>query len=1210
MDTHSGPAVMAENSAPSVTPEAAAAPAPADVTAVEDSTAICSCESVGETATASATATATPTLTVATSAEEEMGLLRDWESQRSSAAAVATTPTTHATATVLIGNDGEQLATRAFPVARAVGAFMGAVAGHIHDHIHDHLLQQQQQATAMTASAATSATNDSGTDFMEPRQRASSSTQSLPHIECLSIRSEGGMPSRFHNNNDNSHVTAARAMSSMGDLPLVNNFDSVRTVPAAMPNSLSMDRGEINNQNIYNDSMEDQNAEYVLIDGDLVMLPGYVPNEHEREGLEEYQRDQDYIMRPSCQPKPVRKGVRGLRKWIKKKVVNRHKKEKDKLQQHQQQHHLPIANSISTANSATNTSSLRRPDESLVTNSSYSPNASQCESMDPQQTAMLNEALPPGSPASHAVQNNKKSSRNKSPMRGWSMKSKKSNSDYYLNHVSKKEDKKKRKSWRRQELKRSIKDEIHSSVRTAQQDYNESSPTRQSNRDAKLPSTGVPAAAEQQQQQQPDIRFEEPSLNDLRAQEHIQDPNQNYNHNDYAMSLQQQDPQQQQLRPQHQPYGYDALSAVSPPPPALPPMSGPPSHQHSVHASFVGNVDQVPEDCCMLEGSLRAEAYIENTAYYAAYYDDKKDEPAYSVLNPDVDYKVDKADAPDVDYMLQRAAQESATDVLESSWGENDDDDYQDNLDPLAHPSAYPFPSRTIASPGGTKSVGMSCPLSTAKVTDELVHNDVLKVVMVGAPNADKASLGRAIRQSNKKPKRRTTLGVDVHSWAPDMGSQEPVKFSIWDVQGASREDGSANFGADPGIQSLFFSSNSLYLLVWDLAADNKKTYGRDLLLNQLDQEDDDDDDDEDDEEENEFLFEEAKRQADLALQADIEKRVLSWVECIARRGSGSSILPVAVIPEDMDTVEATRRCELMQDMLEHHIDRYQGDHSAPKLLIGMDHIMCVRLALNEGIHELQELLIGIATMATVFDHVGTPVSNNIVKVLETVRRLKQDHKLVRVDHLLAELGKHTLSYDDVTGALHFLSSIGEIMYFGAEHDELLSRYIILSRKWFVSALSCILRNDLKRELTETRRFMNMQCIYSNQQFPENPLIQSLTNGSASSCPLLSSADTNMLWLSMQFMREAVDRSSQLNENSTTASTMFGFLERLLVQSGVFLPLQVSHSIDDSEVYFVPCLMATATENNDVWTFKSSESWMTTLCHSWLFRSVQQSLHC
>ena len=82
---------------------------------------------------------------------------------------------------------------------------------------------------------------------------------------------------------------------------------------------------------------------------------------------------------------------------------------------------------------------------------------------------------------------------------------------------------------------------------------------------------------------------------------------------------------------------------------------------------------------------------------------------------------------------------------------------------------------------------------------------------------------------------------------------------------------------------------------------------------------------------------------------------------------------------------------------------------------------------------------------------------------------------------------------------------------------------------------------------------------------------------------------------------EAADRYSQLAENSTSAPSMFYFLERLLVRYGVFMPLESSTSLSQSDVFFVPSLLVEASPR-DVWTYKSSDSWLTTLCHTWLLR--------
>jgi hypothetical protein len=523
-------------------------------------------------------------------------------------------------------------------------------------------------------------------------------------------------------------------------------------------------------------------------------------------------------------------------------------------------------------------------------------------------------------------------------------------------------------------------------------------------------------------------------------------------------------------------------------------------------------------------------------------------------------------------------------------------------------------------------------PLSEAVMAQaqpwQTVYNDTLKVVMVSAPCVDKSWLARKLRNSHRRSRKRTTLAVDVHYWRPPVSvpavagmpkdEEKPtsLKCSIWDVQGASVpafacDDGDSssrsNFGAHPGTQSLFFSAQSLYLLVWDLARHNTKTMRRQSLQRAQDSDSDDDSEDEDDDHDyqDDFVLEEANRQADRALHADISHRVLSWVDVIARRGPRSAILPVALIPDDMTEQEIKRRCNMMQNLLEEHVHRFSMDPIAPKLLAGTESVLCVNYGSGEGIHQLQETVMAIATDSSrsVFSHVGTPVPHGTVEVLESIQRFKEDHKLILLDHLLCDIGSF-LEVDTIVQALHFLSSIGEILYFGTDEDDVLSRYIILSRKWMVSALSCILRNDLKRELSETRRFMNMQCIYSDAKFGENEVTRTLVTDTGSSVPLLSDEDANMLWHSMSFMREAADRHSELSETSAAAPSMFHFLERLLVNSGVFLPLGASHtnaSLDRSQVFFVPSLLSQA-DPRDIWTYKSREGWMTTLCHSWLFR--------
>jgi hypothetical protein len=654
---------------------------------------------------------------------------------------------------------------------------------------------------------------------------------------------------------------------------------------------------------------------------------------------------------------------------------------------------------------------------------------------------------------------------------------------------------------------------------------------------------------------------------------------------------------------------YAAAAAVPASLLASPPAAAAATREESVTASFVGTADGVLEAGIVLPA---AEAFIEG--YYNSDWDEKlkRDDAIPASLVPtDTDYKVDKEHAPDVEAMLRRAEQETLVDL--------------DMMSDISNMQQQPRRKR-----GKTVS-GVSIPLSQACPTDDLVHNDNLKVVLVGSPGVDKTSLSLAIRQSNKKPKVRKSFGVEVHTW-----TASDIRFHLWDVQGATpaprktsvgshfsgnsigggfdsrgSSGGSSgcyesisgpDFGAHPGTQSLFFSSQSLYLIVWDLACGNPHTHP---VL-------EDDSDDEDDH--NDWSREEANKQADRALREDIESRVLSWVDRIARRGPRSAILPVGLIPDGMPASEAQRRCDRLYELLEAHMAWYEDNERAPNVVLGdSKNILCVNYSRNYGIEQLQETMIAIATdtSSSVFTHVGTPVPNGVVEVQDLLGRLKEDHKLMWVDHIIGELGS-SVPVEDVINALCFLSSIGEILYFGSEGDEVLSQFVVLNRRWLVSAISCILRNNLRQELVESRRFMQMQCLYSEQEFAENEITRTFANGAASNCPLLSGEDAQMLWQSMNFMREAADRYWQLNESSTAAPTMFYFLERLLVHSGIFLPLGVARDalgagVNRDEVYFVPSLLSRndpgdVWTSKDIWSYRNSDSFLTTLCHSWLFR--------
>ena len=162
-----------------------------------------------------------------------------------------------------------------------------------------------------------------------------------------------------------------------------------------------------------------------------------------------------------------------------------------------------------------------------------------------------------------------------------------------------------------------------------------------------------------------------------------------------------------------------------------------------------------------------------------------------------------------------------------------------------------------------------------------------------------------------------------------------------------------------------------------------------------------------------------------------------------------------------MSPLECKRRCDIFQTLLQKYTQQRlaSGYSTPPKVLTGAETILCVSFDTSMGLESLEETILAIATDSSqaVFDHVGTPVPKGTTQVLEAAKRLKRDHKLILVDHIMGDLHKSDLSVDNVIEALQFLSSIGELLYFGSLHgDEVLSRYVILSRKWLVSAISCM----------------------------------------------------------------------------------------------------------------------------------------------------------
>jgi GTPase SAR1 family protein len=373
---------------------------------------------------------------------------------------------------------------------------------------------------------------------------------------------------------------------------------------------------------------------------------------------------------------------------------------------------------------------------------------------------------------------------------------------------------------------------------------------------------------------------------------------------------------------------------------------------------------------------------------------------------------------------------------------------------------------------------------------DQVTVNDTLKVIFVGMAMAGKTSMIKRLMEGEDAviPKRdERTVGVDIYEWDPkedkryehidsriqlqDKELEETcgdvnVKFSVWDFAGQH---------VYHATHELFFSQRALYVLVWDMGATNSATMRRKnsrdnergafkLSYDSSDEESDDDD----------FTSEDEARRADRALERDIDEKVQFWVDCIQSSAPGAAILPVASFDDlfsDNSNEEAKRRCNIMkQRLLRHEERRIKGikdrlqeycdqnrandegalrlrkllcSYTRPKLIFGNDEedsVVRVSGTKYTGFATLTERIINLATgrdkgqwRYPIFrGHVGARIPRMRLEVRMAVRTLRDRFKVVEWGYFINQLrDRGLMSVEDISDALHFLTNIGELSYFG-----------------------------------------------------------------------------------------------------------------------------------------------------------------------------------
>lgn len=467
-----------------------------------------------------------------------------------------------------------------------------------------------------------------------------------------------------------------------------------------------------------------------------------------------------------------------------------------------------------------------------------------------------------------------------------------------------------------------------------------------------------------------------------------------------------------------------------------------------------------------------------------------------------------------------------------------------------------------------------SVPLSKATENDAFVHSDTLSVVVLSSSPDDHRWLARRLCNvvDDFSEEGQST---DAHELNLKVETGTTVRFVVWNspLEMCSDEHEQEDFemGALPAVQSLLFSSRaSIYVLEWDLAGN-------------------------------------ASCLTDQELRSDITNRCLVHLDSIAKYSSDSAVLPVALIPESLSSAEINRRInsfhEILKDRVEEHNDKTGNRTVLHYLVDAPDGVPRVnRFGGATGIEQLQQR---ISDSVSIFQHIGKPVpSRAYVRVHNALTKLKQSHKLVKLGGVRASLGGD-FSDVQIANALKSIANTNGYLYYG-DRDKELSNYMVLDRRWLVSALACILRSDLRSnfryEIDSTRASL------LTDSYQEHRTVKALIGGLGSNCPLLSSSDARMLWRDIVSSKVlgGTHSSSPLENSAATDNAVFVFLERLLVYSGIFLPLQsdrdASPALLGQSLYFVPSLVPQDETPQELWTYKVTSATMTTLCHAWQFK--------
>lgn len=391
-------------------------------------------------------------------------------------------------------------------------------------------------------------------------------------------------------------------------------------------------------------------------------------------------------------------------------------------------------------------------------------------------------------------------------------------------------------------------------------------------------------------------------------------------------------------------------------------------------------------------------------------------------------------------------------------------------------------------------------------------------------------------------------------------------------------------------MQSLYFSPDSLYIIAWDLAVNNK-LLSEHYIMNASDDDSDGDSDDE---------FEKAERLETKrhAINHDIDENLLYWLDVIAELNfAGCVIMPVVVNSGNLDLEEIKQRCGMLKERLESHQKRYQASSSLPRITYGLkDAVPIVSLNEDNGIDDFRRTILEVSSIdnlskASCFKDHFKPMSPMILSVQDAISVFRsKGHKVVRFDDVFLEISKRppivdNFSKDLVRDAIGFLSSTGDILYFGDQIShcskrQYLKKFIVLKPQWVSAAIDAAITSK------------------NIQSFRDQDL-------SSTSARLIKKGFENLyiekneaihIWEQSMYICE----ENKLNGDTSSNDLCF-FLQQICEHAGIFVSMGNGET---SSHYLLPRVLAEPSDYGCPWTFKSARNYKTVLCHSWLIREI------